>query len=328
MTMTKKVTHIYFGDHKSHPIILNYLNDAEIQVTILDAPKGLGSRLTRIGALLSQLWGLNKLDLKILHTHDLVSFYLSRFLYPLKNVIFDSHEIYSSYFKFPFNLVVHVLEELATLLSTKKVYPSLERRDLYFIKQSTFIIENLFAPTSSISSTRVVNRNFKSFVYAGLLSPQRCIAELVDLFSIMPLFKLTIYGSENEYMTRLLERELPDNVKYAGAVSHADLVKKLPRYAASFALYRPLDLNNKYPAPTKIFENEYSGIATIVFSSDYLLRLDGEGRIKNTFFIDDVDRFSLEAITDSGSLEKCQPNTSVQILWESQRSIINDLYNF
>tara|TARA_B100001057_G_scaffold462263_1_gene515059 strand:- start:3122 stop:4102 length:981 start_codon:yes stop_codon:yes gene_type:complete len=326
--MIKKVTHIYFGDHRYHPIILNYLNDSEIKVKILDAPKSLGSRFKRLGKLIYQLRILEKADRRNLHAHDILSFYISRFFYPMTNVIFDSHEVYSSYFRFPVSYIVRFLEEIATLISTKKIFPSHERRDLYIFKSNTEIIENLFYPIKSEKKTNSIARDFKSFVYAGLLSEHRCISELVCIFNKMPALTLSIYGEKNEYMNQIIESGLPENVRYFGQVSHEIFKKELPKYAASFALYRPINLNNKYPTPTKIFENEYSGIATIVLNSNYLDRLCNDGRLINTFFLNEITVSSLQEILDSRCLGDCKPNISYDILWESQKSVIENLYDF
>ncbi len=324
--MIKDVIHVYFGDYKGHPIILNYIDNFEIRTSVLDSPKATGSRSKRISSLLSKMRSLERSQIRVLHTHDILSFYLSRFLFPLKRVIFDSHEVYSSYFKFPLNLIVCILEEIATLLSSVKIFPSAERRELYFIKRNTVIIENLFLPNRNPSRSRD-KRDLNSFVYAGLLSRQRCIAELIDMFRNLPQCTLTIYGIKNDYMAKIIEKGLPANVKYAGSVAHTDLIKLLPKYAASFALYFPSDLNNKFPAPTKIFENEYFGLATIVLSSRYLRRLDREKTIINTLFIDKINSSSLNEIINSGRLGKCQPNKSPRILWESQKAVINGLYS-
>ena len=324
--MTKYITHVYFGDHANHPIILNYLDDTEIQANVIDAPKYSGSRTSRIFSLICSLVKLEKSKRYIFHTHDLLSFYLTRFMYPSKKVIFDSHEVYCSYFKYPLKHIVRVLEELATVLASSKVYPSPERRDLYFFSIRTVIVENLFNPPADLFSIKTLRRDINSFVYAGLLSHQRCIEELVYIFKKIPSIKLTIFGAPNEYMNRLLDSGLPPNVEYAGMLSHKCLVRKLPEFAASFALYKPLDLNNQYPAPTKIFENEYSGISTIVLNSDYLGRLVREGRLKNTSVLERLDVPALKKIIASRFLEKSQPNTCSGILWNSQRSSIHELY--
>ena len=323
----KNIIHVYFGDHKNHPIILNYINEPNRILDIIDASKKIGSRYERLNKILYSLFRLPRRKNYIFHTHDLLSFYVVRLLFPFKRVVFDSHEVYSSYFRFPFNIFIKGLEELSALIAYRKIYPSCERQDLYFFRCNAVVIQNLFSVNSSLVEQPVLDRDLNAFVYAGLISEQRCICELIDMFRDLPSIKLTIYGAENAYIKKLIKKGLPTNVKYAGVVPHNVLVKRLPKYAASFALYHPCDLNNKYPAPTKIFENEFSGIATIVLKSKYLDRLVQKGVLKNTFVMDSVKTFFLKSIIESGGLETCIPNTSPQILWESQKELIDTLYS-
>lgn len=320
-----KVVHVYFGDHKKHPIINNYLKTIDYAYRVIDVSKSKGGRFKRLFLMANLLIKARKNKDCIFHVHDLLSFYLVKLVFPLRATLFDSHEVYRSYFtgvSYPF---VYILEELSTLLATYKFLPSWERSQLYYFKKNTFIVENLFLPPNEVD-LGFKNKQKKSFVYAGLLSERRCIKELISLFEKKPDCTLTIYGQENRYLKGILKHGLPENVSYCGELTQQELFENLPKFTASFALYKPLDLNNKYPAPTKIFENEFYGLTTIVFQSSYIDRLIESGVLRNTYTIKTLDKEEFQKILLKDGLEISQPNPLHRILWTSQEQLISKIY--
>ena len=322
--MTNLIIHVYFGDHHKHPIINNYLNIVSHNQLVVDSPKSNKGRLSRMCHLARLLFANRKNKKAVFHTHDLLSFYLVKIMLPTRPILFDSHEIYKSYFSGPLYYLVSVFEELSTLICSYKFLPSLERRGLYKINKNILVVENLFVPKRLPSN---IDKKKNSFVYGGLLSDQRCIDEMVQVFKKMPSCFLTIYGGKTPYMESVLDKGLPENVSYRGEITQDELVNELPKHAAAFALYKPIDLNNQYPAPTKLFENEYLGIPTIVFSSEYVNRLISTGVLVNTFTLDSLQENSVKKILANPEIHNCQPNPSKRIIWESQVHLIEKVYS-
>ena len=319
----RKVVHVYFGNASKHPIITNYLSTGNYCRVVIDAPKSQGSRFRRMFHLAKRLFLYKGGGSVIFHSHDLLSFYLVKSIFPLKPVLFDSHEVYRSYFKGVGYIFAYVLEEVSTFVCTFKFLPSAERVGLYRFKEKLIVVENLFVPKSMPVS---IDREQNSFVYAGLLSEKRCIRELVQLFEKSPSQTLTIFGGESPYMSEIIKNGLPANVVYKGEVTQDELLRELPKFTASFALYRPLDLNNKYPAPTKLFENEFLGIPTIVFNSQYIEALVEKNILRNTYLIDSVDEYNLKKILVDLKNNHSKPNVSNEILWSSQLPLIDGVY--
>ena len=212
--MGDKVVHVYFGDSTKHPIIGNYLKMGG-EVEVLDAPKNIGGRLSRVIFLLKSLFSHERKKTSIFHAHDLLAFYLTKLIFPFSKTIFDSHEIFRGYFKFGYYFV-WVLEELASVLSSVRFIPSQERLELYKYKKNSVVIENLYFADREIKVTQKNTKQARRFIYAGLLSEARCISELVEVFSSFKELELHIYGAENEYFKSILEKGLPSNVKYKG----------------------------------------------------------------------------------------------------------------
>ena len=108
---------------------------------------------------------------------------------------------------------------------------------------------------------------------------------------------------------------------------HDSLVETISSYDASFALYKPININNQHPAPTKVFENEYFGLPTIVFSSNYIDELIEKKTFINTISIKSVSVQELKsAVLKLEQLDrKC--NKSKNILWQTQSDKITSVYN-
>jgi hypothetical protein len=320
-----RVVHVYFGDYKKHPIINNYLQSATYDCQCIDAPTSIGTRLNRAFLMFNALRKLRKSKNFIFHAHDLLSIYLIKLLYPIKPIIFDSHEVYRSYFKGVIYLFVYFLEELSTLIVTYKFLPSFERSQLYFFKSNTLIIENLVIPSKNTGLVKT-KTNKKAYIYAGLLSKNRCIKELIVMFghSDMAMYNLFIYGQENSYIRSIIEGGLPENVVYGGELAQQELLSELPKYNASFALYKPVDLNNRYPAPTKIFENEFCGLKTIVFPSKYIGNLIKSGVLRNTYIINSISVNDFHELQNI--INRPPQGYSDKILWEYQEVAISKIY--
>ncbi len=310
--MVNTVVHVYFGDHHRHPIVNNYLNTLSYRQLVIDSKKSNKGRFSRLLGLVRLLFKHKKDKNVVFHTHDLLSFYLVKTIFPLKPILFDSHEVYRCYFGRFLYYLVYILEEMATCICSYKFIPSVDRARLYKINKKTFVVENLFVPKHPPC---VATKKQNTFVYGGLLSEQRCIRELVQMFEKIPSCFLTIYGQKNSYMNKILKMGLPVNVEYKGEIAQDELLEELPKYTASFALYKPVDLNNKFPAPTKLFENEYLGIPTIVFDSPYVNRLIASGVLVNTCILGKIDDLSFKKILGSKEIYNCRHNQSKSIIW-------------
>ena len=324
------IIHVYFGDSKRHPIINNYIRSGFGDLCI-DAPPIIGksrffARFSRAFSLIRRICSIRtEVKAPIFHTHDLISVLLVLLLMPRKKVIFDSHEVYRSYFRSWFAFYsIYLLEEAAHFFSDLTIYPSDERRCLYRQCPNDVVIENKFLVEHYAQN---FNGNLNAtYLYAGELTDKRCISELVAIFRRLPSKSLHIYGKLNEQFDESYFLNVPANIVYGGCITHSEMVERIGDFTAAFALYNKIDLNNTFPAPTKIFENEYFKVPTICFSSPYVDRLISDGTLRRVVTLEHLTLREVE--TAMGIIEGMDNNIdpSPNITWQSQLRDIENMY--
>ena len=169
----------------------------------------------------------------------------------------------------------------------------------------------------------------KTFIYSGLLSEERGISELLDLFKTLkdnivfigfgPLaLKIKTYSKQNK------------NIFFHDPVKKDILIQILKQ--ADIGIYTPFNiksLNNKLAMPNKLFEFIQSGIPVIV-SKDFIdiTRIINENNIGWTV-TDKNDLFKLLIAIDKNEIEnkkQCLRLCSNKFIWENQEHNLIDFY--
>ena len=332
------VYHLYFGDASRHPIVGNYLRsvtDLPQQIVLTEVP---ASRLARAFALIKGVWALREQRDWALQCHDVVAGVLGSLLWKGR-IIYDSHEIYSSFARRKLvGRVIRLLEEFAIRRSTVIVFPSVYRSEYYDLSNCDVrIVENLYYPYERIAkgapyqhatdSTR--DSHSPMFVYTGLFTPARAIEEIVSAFRSPRLqdSRLVLAGKETSYLTALMLDATP-NVEYAGELTHAEVSELLKSADAGFALYKPVNENNKRCAPTKIFEFLYFGVHVIASRSPYIMEIKERcGGIPITA----IGGIDTDSIVDACceieiSGKSVDSHLRAEVCWDSQMTAVKSLY--
>lgn len=337
------VMHVYFGNAKAHPIVMNYIRckGKRHHDILLDKP--FGNKLLRLAQL---FWRLVRLRIKdssvIVHAHDVVSATLAASLL-FENVIFDSHEIYASLAGS--NLlagIVSRMERYAVRRSGLVVYPSRQRME-YSVKAidaNSLVIENLFLPTGRTLNEeqslllgrlqeQVRSSPGRHFLYAGTFSPVRGVEEIIDAFSDDRLRgdSLFLAGKASVLVDQLLEQGLA-SVEFLGELAHDVMIGLLPCFDAGIALYKPINANNRLAAPTKLFEFLYFGLAVITNRSTYIEEVVQKFAIDNVYLADSVTREDiLQACMAVGRRRNSAEDAVRQgVSWTSQLPRIEAMY--
>jgi len=324
------VFHLYFGDASKHPIVGNYLRsvpDLPQQIVLTMVP---ASRLKRLWQLFRELIRVRRQSDWALQCHDVVSAFLGVIFWKGR-VIYDSHEIYSSFAnstaaaKF-----IDWLERFAIRKATIVVFPSSYRSEYYDAQDCDVrIVENLYYPYDPDHQEEGVGSEPSVFVYTGLFTPARAIDDIVAAFGDSSLHdsRLILAGQRTAYLDSVLADASP-NVEYIGEISHAEVADLLRTADAGFAIYRPVNENNRRCAPTKIFEFLYFGLRVIVSRSPYIMQIKDDFGGDQIVPLDDIDAASII----KACLEARKPKvaadsrTRERVCWQSQMSTILSLY--
>ena len=335
------VFHLYFGDASRHPIVSNYIRslpDLPQKIVLQSVPQ---ARLRRLLKMIQELLRIRRQRDWVLQCHDVVSGVIGSMLWKGR-IIYDSHEIYSSFAdRKSVAKMIDWLERFTISRARIVVFPSVYRSEFYHLERSEVrIIENLYYPYDTEEQqescdvavpgdedSRVARMRF---VYTGLFTPVRATDEILAAFKHPLLRKsdLILAGKFNSYLESVLAGA-PDNVEYLGELSHAAVSNLLKSADAGFALYRPVNENNRRCAPTKIFEFLYFGLQVIASQSPYIMD------IKNRYAGDQIT--ALDEITAESILNAClavdRRGKSIDhemreaVCWTSQMSTLKSLYD-
>lgn len=335
----KGVYHLYFGDATRHPIIGNYLRslpELPQKIVLKNVPSSRYSRLWRV---VRGVYRLRSHRSWALQCHDVVSAVVGTLLWRGR-VIYDSHEIYASLATGMVSRFVASLERIAISRADIVVFPSDYRAAYYDVDRSKVrIVQNLFYPYGehdSIGSRNhrgerdeAENRSLR-FVYTGLFTPARAIDNIIAAFGHESLAncRLILAGQQTDYLAEVLS-SATDNVEYVGELRHDAVCGLLETADAGFALYRPINENNRRCAPTKIFEFLYFGVHVIANESPYVAQI-GDSVIEGCLT-------SISEISEVKIVEAClrvqERGTEVEagvrevVCWNSQMSTLRSLYS-
>lgn len=322
-----RVAHIYFGDGQRHPIITSYLDNPVSDNTLVDTlAKG---KLKKLSALFWRLLWLKKHD--FYHCHDVLSCALSFVIKGPRRTIFDAHEIYYDYMKNSImRRVGYVAERVLHECVKTSIFPNQQRADHFALyKRNVRIIQNLLNDkiSSNQSDTYLEVKDEKNyFLLVGTINSHRGVDQIIEAIQKVSNVELHYYGDSFDLISHHASKKIRD----MGLLPRDQLIKKYPEYKASLALYSSKSVNNRLCAPTKLFENEYFGIKTIINRSDYVCQLVSQGYVENIALIPEITVDNLtQVITQlrDASISRQIQSGRPALLWSSQAEVIRNLYD-
>lgn len=345
----KPVMHVFFGDASYHPIIQSYLSFYPNSFYV-HAPK-LGSRTSRIVKLFRELYKKRIAYSGYIQCHDPISFLIALIFFKRKQIILDAHEVFSTFIS---NKSMYYLgfkiEKMMFRIANKKIFPSNDRAKIFFKEPENepglYIVENLLndnlipKDTGGEIEQLDLYKDKVNCIYVGTFTDKRAVSEIISaiekLNDVDKKYFLHLYGEKTEYLTSCLVNA-SQCIVYHGVVPREELLSIYEKFDISFALYKPVDLNNKYCAPTKIFENEYYSLRTVCNNSPYLRSLSDAGRIESPILINEITPEGIADAIRSNPIKKNYDKEIVmseretlalnkKLLWSSQINVIKRIY--
>lgn len=250
--------------------------------------KGVSRSSNRLSRMLSATWAIGRQalheDADLYHFHDPELIPLGLFMrLREKKVVYDVHEnvpadvAFKHYIPRPLRRPIAWLAGLIELKSSRyfsavvPATPAIGRR-FGFRAGDTVVISNypLLDERSSNNSLPWAQRG-PSVVYAGLLSKDRCIEEILQAMALLPksmeanLFLAGTF-SPPAYEHEVAASEGWHRVTALGSIEHTQVARLLDQACAGLCIYRP-DPNSLEAVPNKLFEYMSAGIPVI--ASDF-----------------------------------------------------------
>ena len=341
--------HVFFGDASYHPIIQSYLSFYPNSFYV-HAPK-FGSRISRAIKLFQELYKKRKGFNGYIQCHDPISFFIALVFFKRQKIILDAHEVFSTFIgNKSLCYVGFKIEKMMFRIAKKKIFPSNDRASIFFTEPENetgvYIVENLLndnlIPKLTGKKTAQLDayKDKVNCIYVGTFTDKRAVREIITAIEMLNRddrkYVLHLYGEKTEYLSRCLVNT-SDCIVYHGVVPREELLSIYEQFDISFALYKPVDLNNKFCAPTKIFENEYYSLRTVCNNSPYLRSLGNSGRIESPILIDEISAEGILSAIVSNSHSKGLNRRVLEsaravlahdkkLLWSSQTDVIKRIY--
>lgn len=326
----KSVAHLHYGDAQSHPIIMSYIMNPVTKNTIIDSSQG--SKLYRLLSLIKSILQYGAFD--FYHCHDIVSTCLCLILKPRNKVIFDAHEIYYDYLKSPLlRKIGYHVEKVLHLASFTSLFPNKYRAKHFKLNDGNFhVIENLLNDVivdnenenlAASESANLKKDKIVSVALIGTINKHRGISAIINAVNRLSFVELDYYGNSFD---KIKEIKTP-RIKNKGVMERSKLLKQYKNYDLSFVLYDNKSINNRLCAPTKLFENEYFDLCSMVNDSPYINSLIQEKRITNIIKIEDLDESSIiKAFKNLPGKQGQKNKNKKRLLWSSQVEKIKNIY--
>jgi len=197
-------------------------------------------------------------------------------------LLFRAHELYSEGGKelSPLLHLWNIVERRYVRKADAIVVPEPHRaaiyREEYGAATMPFVVRNIPPITQNYTRTNVLREMLglgadqRIILYQGLLTPSRCIGELVSSMRSLPHeYRLVLIGDIGEAFRAELERKAADS----GVSERMYFIpfvppEQLPGITASAdvgcLLYRNDSRNNYYAAPNKLYEYLFAGLPVVV----------------------------------------------------------------
>lgn len=188
-----------------------------------------------------------------------------------KEIIYWSLEAYSGNEDKSLAAKLNTLKKYINWKRTRIIIPIEERKEFYtkFKYKSLSIFPN--TPRKGIPFTRrQIDRKEIKFVFYGNLDDNYVyISNWIKFIKNNYNYKLTLIGRNFDYSDEIKRIK---NLTYLGILEHNSLLKELKLQNFSIVGYKPINLNNKFCAPNKLFESYSLSLPVIVNKNNPTLK--------------------------------------------------------
>lgn len=270
LSILKKFMKKLKKNNKSIPIKSSNSKTIDFYSILMDISKYLYSKINQL-LLFKKLSAINA---SIYHANDLDTLFIVVKVAKKKNakIIYDSHELYIEQSKFKTNLVRKLLkyEEEKYIKKTDCIITvnesiSEELKKRYKLKKSPFIISN--CPFKTSIKSNIKHKNKIDIIYTGGFESGRGLKEIIESFIYLPskyrLYFLGYGPLEKQLKLYRNSLNLEKKIIFLKPVEMTQIVNRIIGFDIGIIPYQPINLNNYYALPNKIFEYINAGLAIV-----------------------------------------------------------------
>ncbi len=289
----------------------------------------------------------------IIHTHD-----LSCLIGPAQHkneaqciLIYDSHELWtemSGEFSLPFKKImshyenkyiknadylITVCEPIAREL--KKKYKT-ENFDIIYNAPDFTYIDIVESKQKSAQMKKEYNipQETKIILYLGRYELGRGLIELIEAMKYVKngiLFMRGYGRMEGELRSYVINKKISERVIFLNPVSMEEMVKTSTFADIGIIPYKPVNLNNKFAAPNKLFEYMMAGLAIVAFRSEItekMIMQTDTGEVFDNHSPTEIARAINRIIDNQDRMQLCRKNAVLiaanKYNWENQMSKLKE----
>lgn len=246
-------------------------------------------------------------------------------------VIFDSNELHIESFIHPMKKRLWAIVQKYCVPHCDVIMHAESNRLEYFkekhdkSERKHFLLENLpyFIPKEEVRAKK--EKPPVRVLYVGVIGPDRCSRELVDIFSELSLdYSLDLVGTLTPDFKAELEAKIKktnaQNINILPAIPHNEMANLIQNYHVGIALYRNDNLCNYYCAPNKVYDYIMSGVPVVANNYPGLNKVLEGGKIGACVDEVSVDDFrkALETIKNENRWDNITEEVREQYSWEIQ----------
>lgn len=232
--------------------------------------------------LIRQLWRHRK-GITAIHASDLGTALSGLVMARLLRVplVYDIYDYFVDSFSVP-RAVAPLIERIDTFVINRAdvviIVGENRESQLSKARPKKLVVIHNSPPATVVNAVRPDDPR-KRFVYVGILSEGRLLAELLELFSRRPDWHLDIGGfGALEATARRFAADY-DNITFHGRLPYAETLRLEAAADCLLAVYDPAVPNHKYSSPNKFYEALMLGLPIIVAAETGVDQLVSEHRV-------------------------------------------------
>lgn len=182
-------------------------------------------------------------------------------------------------------------------------------------KEKSIVIPNY--PTNIVLAPEKQSQNNKKLIYLGTIIKNRGYEKIIELFKDLNNdFSVDFVGHANLPYKKELEKLIGDSgkIELKDPVPNNEIPKLLSNYDIGIIYYEPVNLNNYYCAPNKIYEYLQNGLCIITNSLPFFIDFLDKYRVG--VYLDELNVVNIEKAIHRIYDKKMHQNITEELLNE------------